>query len=146
MAQLFSIIYCAAPQWLNKTLTSDLWKKLGALYYSILRAAKRDYKRAIPNQALDKECTRVTPRMWSEYATTILVMKILRDRSPTLLYNHLNENLYIQRRRPFNGRFYDTSAGKLGRHKLHIRLETLKKLEPPWHEQETSDNLIRIVL
>jgi len=145
-AQLFSIIYYAAPVWLNKTLTSDLWRKLKSLHYRILRAAKKDYKRVIPNQLLDKECKRATPKMWSEYATTTMAIKVLRDRSPFQLFNHLNENLYIQRRKPNNGRFYDTSAGKIGRHKFQNRLETLTNLDRPWHELDLSDNLIRIIL
>jgi len=114
--------------------------------YIIHWAAKKDYKRTVSKINLDKEFKRATPSMWSQYATTSLAIKILRDRCPAPLHNHLMQNLYLERRKPFNGRFYDTSRGKIGRHKLHNRLETLTHLDRPWHEMNLTDAAIRTML
>jgi len=121
-------------------------RKLRSLHYRILRAAKKDYKRTVPKINLDKEFKRATPSMWSQYASTSLAIKILRDRCPATLHNHLEENLYLERRKPLNGRFYDTSRGKIGRHKLHNRLETLTHLDRPWHGMNLTDATIRTML
>jgi len=145
-AQLFSIMYYAGPVWLNGTLTSDLWKKLRALHYRILGAAKKDYKKVVSKDTLNREYKRATPRMWSDYSAAALAIKILRDRSPIHLYEHLTLNLYFERRRPFNGKFYNTSAGKIGRHKFHNRLESLSMIDQPWHGKDLSDDAICVML
>jgi len=84
--------------------------------------------------------------MWSDYTAAALVIKILRDRSPIHLYKHLTSNLYFERRRPSNGKFYDTSAGKIGRHKFHNRLESLSMMDQHWHGKDLSNDAICVTL
>jgi len=117
-SQIFSQVYYASQVWLNETLTSDLWQKLKALHYRVLRATQRDFKRKIPKATLDRVCKRATPKMWSSYSTASLVIKILRDCSPINIHDQITGNLYSERRKPNRGRFYNNSRGKIGLHEL----------------------------
>jgi len=124
-------------------LTSDLWKKLKSLHYRVLRATQRDYKRKIPNVILDKVCKRATPKMWSQYSTASMVIKILRDGTPVNIFNLINENLYSERRKPNKGRFYNNSKGKVGLHELKNRLTFICGLDFEWLHLDMNDNAIR---
>jgi len=128
-AQIFSILYYAAPVWLNKTLTARLWTKLRSVHYRVLRAATRDYKKRKHREELDKNCKRATPKMWSGYITSSTAIKIVRDRYPKYLVESLEKTYYNERRRPNEGKFYDASKGKVGRHKLENRLEMMDGLK-----------------
>jgi len=115
-------VYYASQVWLNETLTSDLWQKLKALHYRVLRATQRDFKRKIPKATLDWVCKRATPKMLSSYITASLVIKIFRDRTPINIHDQITGNLYSERRKPNRGRFYNNSRGKIGLHELRNRL------------------------
>lgn len=145
-AQIFSQLYYASQVWLNATLTSDLWKKLKALHYRILRLTQRDYKKKIKHADLDKACRRATPSMWGAYATASLVIKLLRNKTPKMIYNTLLENLYVERRKPCRGRFYNNSTGKVGLHELKNRLNFICDLDFDWLGLDLSDDAIRIKL
>jgi len=138
-SQIFSIMYYASQVWLNKTLSAKLWGKLKSLHYRILRAATRDFKRKVSKLTLDKQCKRATPSMWSSYSTCSLAIKILRDRYPKRLEATLRSQLYHNARTPLKGKIYDSSRGKIGRHRLANRLDDLTDLE--WNRPWTDDGL-----
>jgi len=144
-AQLFSKIYYASPVWLNETLSSDQWKRLKSLHYRILRVGTRDYKQKTSKKVLDVQCKRATPRMWSNYSTNMIVIKILRDRSPSFIFDTIMETHYTERRRADLAKFYDNSRGKVGKHRLCNRLSNLDNL-PGWYGKDLNDHEIRIML
>lgn len=145
IAQIYSIMYYAAPVWLNVTLKSAYWLRLRTLHYRVLRAAVKDFKRRRPNRELDKVCQRATPRMWSHYATSSLVIKTLRDRSPQFLTEEIMTNLYTIRRRPNSARFFDNSRGKIGRSRFCNRLNVMNGLTD-WYGLDLGNDAIRIQL
>jgi len=85
MCQIFSILYYAAPVWLNNTLSHQLWTKLRSVHYWVLRAAARDHKKKKQRADLNKLCMRATPKMWSNYIIASTVIKITRNRYPKYL-------------------------------------------------------------
>jgi len=97
-AQIYSTLYYAAPIWLNKMLTSNLWTKLRSAHYRVLRAAVRDYKKRKNMTDLNKDCKRATPKMWSNYIITSTVIKSIRDGFPKYLKSKLETTLYTERR------------------------------------------------
>jgi len=143
-SQLFSIMYYGSQVWMNSTLTSDLWKKLKAIHYKILRVANRDYRNRISKRTLDLKHKRATPKMWSDYATTSLVIKVFRDRCPEYLYENLKTTCYQTRRMPQAGRFFDNSKGKIGKHRLGSRLAMMDGLQ--WYDKNWNNDQIRIRL
>jgi len=144
-AQIYSILYYASQVWLNETLRSDYWQRLKSLHYRVLRAAARDFKQKMPKTTLDKKCKRVNPKTWSTYSTSSLVIKVIRDRSPTYLYEMLHETIHTTRRQPTKARFYDNSKGKIGKHRLCNRLQGMNDL-PEWLNLDMTDDAIRRLL
>jgi len=63
---------------------------------------------------------------------------------PEYLKTKLGSTLYTERQRPNYGKFYDSSRGKIGRHKLENRLEIMDNLE--WVPANKSNNAIRLKL
>jgi len=127
-AQVFSVVYYASPVWLNDTLSSSNWRKLKTFHYRVLRSAVKDYKRAISNKDLDKSCLRATPRMWSLYMQTSIVVKIMRDVCPYELHQRLQQSIYINDRRPNYGKFQDNSKGKVGKHRIENKLSWMANI------------------
>jgi len=146
--QLYSILYYAAPVWMNKTLSAKQWTKLRSVHYRILRAATRDYKRKKHRHELDKKCQRATPTMWSNYIIASTAIKIKRDRYPVYLCENLERTFYTERRRPTVGKFYDASRGKKGRHKLENRLQMMDNISwlQPTNGNDLSNDSIRRLL
>jgi len=139
-AQIFRILHYASPVWLNKTLTLHLWTKLRSTHCRVLRAAIRDYKKRKHRVELDKVCKSATPQMWSHYLTTSTAMKIITDGVPEYLKAKLEGTMHPERQRPNHGKFYDSSKGKIGRHRPENWLERIDNLE--W----ISNNSIRLML
>jgi len=144
-AQLFSIMYYASPVWLNETLGSSQWKKLRSIHYRILRIATKDFKQRANRRVLDKTYKRATPKMWSQYSTFLLVMKTLRDRSPIYLTTIIMQTYYNERRKPGVAKFYDNSRGKVRKHRICNRLETMAQL-PEWFGRDLTNHQIRLLL
>jgi len=144
-AQLFSIVYYASQVWLNKTLKGQYWTKLRSLHYRILRGAVKDFKQKRSKLSLDSQCKRATPKMWSDYSTSTMVMKLIRDGSPTYLSNVVKSTMYITRRKPTTPRFFDNSKGKIGLHRLSNQLNCMNGIED-WLGLNLGDDTIRIKL
>jgi hypothetical protein len=104
-SQIFGMMYYAAPLWLNQMLGHKLWRELESLHYRILRVECNDFKRTKKKQVIDSLCKRATPRMWSNYAVSLIAMKIIRDEEPTRLHEAIINNMVIERRKPRQGHF-----------------------------------------
>jgi len=76
-------------------------------------------------------CRRATPSMWGA-STASLVIKILRNGTPKMINNTLLENLYMERRKPFRGRFYNNSTRKVGLHELKNLINFICDLDFDW--------------
>jgi len=83
--------------------------------------------------------------MWSKYATSSLVIRLIRDGSPRYLSEEVRKTMYTTRRKPTTPRFYDNSKGKIGLHRLSNRLECLNVLEN-WLETDLGNHAIRTML
>jgi len=111
----------------------------------VLRAAVKDYKKIRHREELDKSCKRATPKMWSSYITSSIVIKISRDGYPVYLKEQLEKTCYTERRQPHKPRFYDASKGKIGRHKIENRLDVMDNIG--WNTTgPNSDDAIRTML
>jgi len=120
--------------------------KFNALYYSLLHVATKDFKRLIHNNDLIKSCKRATPSEWTNYTTSSKVIKIIRDKGPSILYERLTNNLYTENRRPGLGFFFDNSSNKRGKQTIQNQLSIFKSISKQWLDNNTSDNAIRRML
>ncbi len=77
-----------------------------------------------------------------------MAIKILRDGAPIGLHGIIKSNMTTLRRKPQQGRFFDTSKIQLGRHFFGNRLNHLNDLEEPWFSlpQPLSNDAIRRIL
>jgi len=122
-AQLYSILYYGSSVWLNNTLDKSLWIKLKSRplqdSYSV---GIRDFKQRKSKMFIDKTFKRATPEMWSnKYVSGMLVIQIMKDRSPLNLYIGLMENFCTEPRKLNHGRFFDNSQGKIGKNRQQNR-------------------------
>jgi hypothetical protein len=145
-SQVLSTTYYAAPVWLNSTLGCGLWKKIESLHYRIMRVACNDFKRRRRRKEIDIQCKRATPKMWSYYVSASTAMKIIRDAEPKLLARTIETNMVTERRRPRNGRFFDSSRVMIGRHQFSNRLGHLNSIPDPWLYPSPSNDSIRTML
>jgi len=60
--------------------------------------------------------------MWSNYSTSSLVIRLIRDGGPSYLSEEIKSTMYTTCRKPNTPRFYDNSKGKIGLHRLSNRL------------------------
>jgi hypothetical protein len=145
-SQIFSTIYYAAPVWLNNTLGHKLWTKINSFHYRVMRVACNDFKRRKKKEVIDSLCKRATPKMWSQFVSSSIAMKIIREGSPVYLSNAILEHMVIERRKPRNGRFFDGSRLKIGRHQIGNRLNHMNSILDPWLNPTPSNDSIRTLL
>ncbi len=145
-SQIFSTTYYASPVWLNNTLASRLWKKVNSFHYRVMRVACNDFRTKISKKVIDSTCKRATPKMWSQYISASTAIKILRDSTPRLLAEALQQSMTVERRRPRHGRFFDCSRRKPGRHSFNNRLVHLNSIAEPWLDPFPTNDSIRIIL
>jgi hypothetical protein len=145
-SQIFSTTYYAAPVWLNQTLGSKEWKRMDSFHYRVMRVAINDFKRNKKRKVIDSLCKRATPKMWSNYISASTALKIVRDLLPSRLATSINETMVTERRRPRNGRFFDNSKLRVGRHSFANRLGHLNDISGPWLYPTPSDDAIRTLL
>jgi len=141
----FSTIFYANTVW-YESLKKSTKIKFDSLYYRLLRVATKDFKRSIHNNDLIKRCKRATPSEWANYTTSSKVIKIVRDKGPTILYERLTSNLYTENRRPGLGFFFDNSSNKRGKQTIQNRLSVFKSISTQWLDNQISDDAIRRML
>ncbi len=107
-----------------------------------MRVAINDFKRNKKRKVIDSLCKRATPRMWSNYISASTALKIVRDVLPSRLAMSINETMVTERRRPRNGRFFDISKLRVGRHSFANRLGHLNDISGPWLYPTPSDDAI----
>ena len=103
----------------------------------------RDFKAKVNREKLDLLSKRAPPKQWAKYATASTAIKILRE--PTKLYKILSKTLYMERRHPLLGKFYNNSRGKIGRHKFGNNMEYMAAIRENWNGLELNNDKIRIL-
>jgi hypothetical protein len=120
-------------------------RKLNSLHYRLLRIATRDWKNRTPRCILDK-VGRARPTTWAKYSSASTAIKILRDKCPVRLHQHLTNTLYYERRASNVVKFYDNSKKRVGRQAFGNRLKTVfEEINKPIFLNE-SNNAIRLLL
>ncbi len=145
-SQHFSKMLFASPVWLTSCISVRLWSQINKAHYQAIRTAVNDFKRRINREKLDILSSRAAPRQWSKYSIASLVIKILRDRSPSGLHDLLKETYYEERRHVGIGKFFDNSKGKIGKQKFGNNLQYMSAIRSPWNGQNWSDDKIRVEL
>ena len=120
-----------------------LWNVINSIHYKALRTAVGDHRQRINREKLDILCQRATPKQWSKYMSSSIVIKCLRNNEPAFLTNCLRSTLYTERRHPHQGKFYDNSKGKVGRQKLNNGLIHMAAIKFNWLGMDLGDAAIR---
>lgn len=140
-SQYYGLCYYGCQVWLgDHTRRMDL-KKLDSAHYRMLRIIKQDYRRKIGRHELD-QIGRARPSLWSKYSTANLVIKVLRDKEPRRIFDHVSQTLYYKRRQEGVLHFFDASTNKGGYQKIGNRLrETFESLSTTFNLRESNDAL-----
>jgi len=140
----FASMFYGASVWYSSCKKRYL-NKVKALYFRLLRTACNDRNKTIPKLDLIKRCNRATPCEWAKYLTASRVMKIIRDKNPSVLHLKIMQNYYEVPRKLNAGRFFDNSTSVVGKQNLANRLDFFKDFSQPWN-MDKSDAEIRIFL
>jgi len=84
--------------------------------------------------------------MWSKYTQATIVIKTIRDRSPSFILDCINCNLYTTRRKPDIARFFNNSKGKIGLHNISNRLHFMNEMNDNWMTRNPTNDAIRTTL
>ncbi len=144
-SQYYSTLYYGGAVWLPNISYKD-GKLIESAHNKALRIAFLDRKKKIGKEDLAKKSKRAKPEEWAKYASATLVMKIIRNKSPTYLLGTLMETIFTERRKPLNGKFYNNSKGKIGKQRIQNRIGFMNGIKDEWMMVNISDNEIRQLL
>jgi len=68
-------------------------------------------------------------------------MKIIRDKTPSILHSKIIQNCNEEPRKPNAGRFFDNSTSGVGRQNLANRLYLFKDLSQPWNMDKSDPEI-----
>jgi len=146
-ANYYGAVFYASSVWFRH-IKQVHKTKLTSIHFRMLRVAKRDFKTRLKRPELTQSCQRATPEQWSKFITASTVIKIMRDKTPTFLFEKLQENYFEEKRKPFVGQFFDTSRILKGQQSLQNKLLFMRSINYPWHDPEKplSNDVTRIEL
>jgi len=131
--------------WLGShTKIADI-RKLNSVHYKLLRIVENDWKKRKRRSDLDK-IGRAKPSLWAKYATSNLVLKVMKNRTPSTLHSALVKTSYATRRNPDKLLFYDASRTRIGFQAIGNRLANVINHLDFTFNVNMSDDLIRISL
>jgi len=142
--QVYSILYYCDVVWLNPTLGLVNFKKLNKVHYSALRIILGDWRRTMHKTDLNRLTQRLPPKAWTKYSACSFFIKMCRSKSPTNLWENVQDHLY-QNVRHLNPTLLDKSEKKIGKKMIQNWIgPDLKKLTFKWfNEPSLSDYTIR---
>jgi len=79
--------------------------------------------------------------MWGAFSTFSITIKIIRDGYPKYINSQRKTTLYMERRKPLMGKFFDNLRGKISKHFIESRLSDPKDFE--WLGLTPSNDVIR---
>jgi len=144
--QFYSSVYYGCETWLNNTTSFNDLRKLNSLHYRALRIATRDFKRTNRRSELDT-LGRARPSVWTKYLTASRVIKTANLGLPVRLSAYLNENSYVERRRPGRIKYFDNSRSKIGRQTLNNRAgQCVNDVDFDWKCDNLTNDRLRLCL
>jgi len=121
-SQYYGMMYYGSQVWLGKHTPKSHINKLTSLHYRLLRIAKNDWKRKLHRRTLDK-IGRATPLQWGNYINASTAVKVINNQKPNLLCDSLMKNMYQERRKPGQIKFFSNNNTKVGQNSLKNRLD-----------------------
>jgi len=119
------------------------------MHYAALRLSMKDFKKNLSRERINTLTKRMPPKTWMKYSSASLVIKILRDATPTSIHDKIMQNAYRENRKPLFIYTFDSSHNKHGKKGFHNWINfVLKQIKFPWYGlvNPISDNLLRIRL
>ena len=94
---------------------------------------------------LTELCERATPEQWTKFITATLVVKIVRNNSPTELAMRIKTVYFEENQKPNLGMFFDSSRTMKGRQSIQNRLLFMRSITFLWNSSyKLSDDKLRI--
>jgi hypothetical protein len=145
-SQFFSVLFYCSQAWLTSATKRTYWSLINSVHYRALRVAMREFRPKTNREKIDVICQRASPKQWSKYAIASSVIKCISNGQPVLLVEFIKETLYIERRSPGIGKFYDNSKGKIGKQKLGNNLSFMNAIKDDWLGLELDNDRLRRIL
>jgi len=142
-AHFYGAVFYASSVWFEQC-KQRFKTKFKSLHYQLLRSACRDINYMKSKVELSLESKRTTPMEWNRFATSIKVVKIVRQ--PKHLADLLDRTLYTEPRKEGIGRFFDESKSKWGKQSLQNRISFMNGMTEPWLRRDMTNDAIRILM
>jgi hypothetical protein len=108
---------------------------------------QKSYFHPLKNKkVIDSLCKSSMPWMWSNYAVSLLPMKVIKVEAPRRLFNAIVATMVIERHKPRQGHFLNESKLRIGKHSISNCITHLNNTNDPWLNPTLSNNCIRTTL
>jgi len=145
-AQIFSLLFYAAPAWMCPSLSMKAWKILEGLHYKALRLAIKDYWQRTSRTTVDRQTNRLPPKEYAKFVSCSYAMKIYYSRTPVNLVNSIFLNTYVKSRSPGKIFGYDSSRSRIRRQATRNWIgQNLCQIKDSWTTEIRSRDAIRVL-
>jgi hypothetical protein len=141
----FSRLYYASEIWYN-VLSSSNKSRLSAIHHYPLRLVTDSlcYKKRVSNKKLAMLTLRASPIDLNNYKIAKLLISVINNVEPFVLFNEFLSHSVLERRKPNNPSFLDTSRLRIGRQSIANRVNSVaQQIKFPWLEVPLSVDTLR---
>jgi len=122
----YSRLYYGSEVWFW-CLNSKSRGAISPIHYFPLRLAFDDFKRKYSRKELNSLASRANPFELNDYKIAKLLISILSNTDPFVLFNELLSHCVVETRKEFNPSFLDMSRTRIGRQSLANRVNIISK-------------------
>ncbi len=139
-------LYYGSEIW-DHPLQSKYKDCLSPLHFYPLRLVLRDFKKVISNKKVLSLTDRASPSQFNNFKIAKLVITIVNNTDPFVLFHELLSHAVIERRSPRKPWFLDMSRSRTGRQSLANRVSpTMRKINFDWLDVDLSKDSLRRML
>ncbi len=121
--------------------------KLGIIqwvHYYHLRPLINDFNRFTSRVSLNVVCNRATPEEYNDYKVERLLISIVMNTTPFVLFHEVLSHSVLERRRPCNPRFLDMSRSRVIKQSFSYRINAIARpIKFEWLDRVLSKETIR---
>ncbi len=88
-SQFFSNLYYCSQAWLRSATSKKLGKLVSSVHYRALRVSLNEFRPKTNREKIDLLCKRASPKQWSTYSISSIVINCIHNEKPTILVSFI---------------------------------------------------------
>jgi hypothetical protein len=145
-AHYYSKLYYCSEVWYTP-LKSKLRDTISPLHYSPLRLIFYNKDKMLSRKELNRLSKRASPPELNDFKIAKMLISIVMNQCPFVLYHDLLSHSVLERRKPHNPSFFDTSRSRIGKQSFSNRVNIpARKINFQWLHIPLSKDTLRLNL